>query len=92
VILEGVGDYDDGEEVAPLGEDLGIEVKDDRDEREDALDGSGLRPEIGVGVRRGGLSRRHVRRRGGGRLQPARVRRRRWLGLGGAEVVVGFFG
>jgi hypothetical protein len=44
VILEGVGGDDHGEEGAPLGEDVGLEVEDDRNDRSDVLDGRGLRP------------------------------------------------
>jgi hypothetical protein len=44
MILEGVGCDGHGEEGAPLGEDVGLEVEDDRNERPDVLDGGGLRP------------------------------------------------
>jgi hypothetical protein len=44
VILEGVGGDDHGEEGALLGEDVGLEVEDDRNERPDVLDGEGLCP------------------------------------------------
>jgi hypothetical protein len=44
VILEGVGGDSHGEEGAPLGEYIGLEVEDERNERPDVLDGGGLRP------------------------------------------------
>jgi hypothetical protein len=44
VILGSVGANRHGEEGAPLGEDVGLEVKDDQNERPDVLDGGGLRP------------------------------------------------
>jgi hypothetical protein len=44
VVGEGVLGDGDLEEVAPLGEVGGLEVKGDRDEGFDALDGSGLDP------------------------------------------------
>jgi hypothetical protein len=44
VIFEGVGDDGHGEEGAPLGEDVGLEVEDDRNERPNVLDGGGLCP------------------------------------------------
>lgn len=44
VILKGVGGDGDGEEAVPLGEDVGLEVEDARDEGADAMDGGGLRP------------------------------------------------
>ena len=63
-VLEGVGGDSHGEEGAPLGKDIGLEVEDDRDKGADVLDGRGLRPEVGVGV---GLRRwRHGRGEGVG--------------------------
>jgi hypothetical protein len=44
VILEGVGDDGHGGEGALLGEDVGLEVEDDRNGRPDILDGGGLHP------------------------------------------------
>ena len=57
VVLEGVGGDDDVEDGPPLGEDGALELEDDGDEGADALDGGGLRPKGGVGVRSSRLSR-----------------------------------
>jgi len=59
VIFEGVCGDGDVEEGSPLGEDVGLEVEDDRDEGADALDGGGLHSEVGVRMGRGGFRRRH---------------------------------
>jgi hypothetical protein len=42
VILEGIGGDVRGEEGAPLGEDIRLEVEDDQDEITNMLNGGGL--------------------------------------------------
>jgi hypothetical protein len=47
VILKGVGGDGHGEEGAPLGEDVRLEVEEDQDERPDVWDDGGLHREVG---------------------------------------------
>jgi hypothetical protein len=80
VILEGVGGDGHGEERPPLGEDAGLEVEDDRNERPDLLDGGGLRPEWASGWGAAGSGSMERQEVDGGRLEVGRrlgLRRRR---------------